>query len=84
MSISVNVSNTSVTVKEAVAAEQVTIDGDVKILRIVDLPEQTTIRVFVDKLPDPITLSDLSGDNYGSDWTYADVKTAVSDYITAN
>jgi len=47
------------------------------IIRIVDLPIEKKIRVFVRELGNPIELADLSGENYG-DWSDADIVKSVT------
>lgn len=84
MSLSINVTNADVTIAPAVAAQTTTLDGEVLIRRIADLPGQSKVRVFVQGIDDPIDLDELSGDNYGSDWTYEQVKTALTNWIAAN
>ena len=83
MSLSVNIfSEKTVT---TVPAETVTIPaGDLKILRIVDLPQQKKVFVVTDELG-KIDLDELSGDNYDNpaEWTNASLKTAVSNYIAS-
>lgn len=66
-------------------AQTVTIPaGDIEIRRIVDVPGEKRVSVFVDELGQ-IDLAELSDSNYDSpaNWTNADVQTAVSNYIAA-
>lgn len=48
----------------------------VTIARIVDLPIEKKVRVFIKELGRPLNLTALSGDNYG-DWTDSDVESEV-------
>jgi|TARA_R110000787_G_C13130112_1_gene415965 hypothetical protein len=59
--------------------------GDINIRRIVDVPGEKRVSVFVDEIGQ-IDLDELSGSNYDSpaNWTNADIQTAVSNYIAAN
>tara|TARA_R110000868_G_C10613696_1_gene741624 strand:- start:225 stop:479 length:255 start_codon:yes stop_codon:yes gene_type:complete len=59
--------------------------GDINIRRIVDVPGEKRVSVFVDEIGQ-IDLDELSGNNYDSpaNWTNADIQTAVSNYIAAN
>tara|TARA_R110001592_G_scaffold71194_2_gene217848 strand:- start:127 stop:381 length:255 start_codon:yes stop_codon:yes gene_type:complete len=59
--------------------------GDINIRRIVDVPGEKRVSVFVDEIGQ-IDLDELSGGNYDSpaNWTNADIQTAVSNYIAAN
>jgi hypothetical protein len=50
------------------------------VVRIVDLPVEKKVRVFVRELGLPIELSKLSGENYG-DWTDKSVETAIVEEI---
>ena len=65
--------------------ETVTLSGEVSIRRIVDIPGEKKVVVFVDGLG-RIELDELSGDNYDSpaEWSNADVVTALTNYINAN
>ncbi len=65
--------------------ETVTLNGEVSIRRIVDIPGERQVVVFVDGLG-RIELDELSGDNYDTpaEWSNADVLTALTNYINAN
>lgn len=67
------------------AAQVVTLNGDVQISRIADLPAERKVFAFVEGLG-RIELESLSGDNYDNpnEWTNADVVSAVQAWITAN
>lgn len=67
------------------AAQVVTLNGDVQISRIADLPTERKVFAFVEGLG-RIELESLSGDNYDNpnEWTNADVVSAVQAWITAN
>ena len=83
MSLSVNIpSEKTIT---TVPAETVTVPaGDLKIRRIVDMPQQKKVFVILDELGQ-IELDELSGDNYDSpaEWTNASIQTAITNYIAA-
>tara|TARA_E500000318_G_C3409624_1_gene153045 strand:- start:146 stop:400 length:255 start_codon:yes stop_codon:yes gene_type:complete len=84
MSLSVNLSSQKTIT--LTPAETVTLPaGDLKIRRIVDLPQQKKVFVVVDGLGE-IDLDELSGDNYDNpaEWTNASVQTAITNYIAAN
>ena len=59
--------------------------GDIEIRRIVDIPNEKRVSVFIDNLGQ-IDLDELSGDNYDNpaEWTNASLQTAVSNYIAAH
>ena len=46
------------------------------VVRIVDLPVEKMVRVFVRELGLPLDLPQLSGENYG-EWSDSDVESAV-------
>lgn len=83
MSLSITLSG----IKEVVTQPQetVTLNGEVSIRRIVDIPGERQVVVFVDGLG-RIELDELSGDNYDTpaEWSNADVLTALTNYINAN
>ena len=83
MSLSITLSG----IKEVVIQPQetVTLNGEVSIRRIVDIPGERQVVVFVDGLG-RIELDELSGDNYDTpaEWSNADVLTALTNYINAN
>ena len=74
-------------IKEVVIQPQetVTLNGEVSIRRIVDIPGERQVVVFVDGLG-RIELDELSGDNYDTpaEWSNADILTALTNYINAN
>lgn len=61
-----------------------TLPTTVSIERIVDIPSQKEVAVFVQGLG-RVVLADLSGDNYDKplEWSNADILTAVTTYITS-
>jgi len=83
MSLSITLSGQKEVVTQP--QETVTLNGDVSIRRIVDIPGEKQVVVFVDGLG-RIELDELSGDNYDSpaEWSNADVLTALTNYINAN
>tara|TARA_B110000285_G_C14670321_1_gene400034 strand:- start:25 stop:279 length:255 start_codon:yes stop_codon:yes gene_type:complete len=83
MSLSITLSGQKEVVTQP--QETVTLNGDVSIRRIVDIPGDKQVVVFVDGLG-RIELDELSGDNYDSpaEWSNADVLTALTNYINAN
>lgn len=83
MSLTVNLS-ASKTIT-TVPAETITLpSGDLKIQRIVDLPQQKQVNVFLEEIG-KIELAELSGDNYDTpaEWTNASLKTAIQNYLAA-
>jgi hypothetical protein len=62
--------------------QSVTLNGDVVIRRIVDIPSDKKVIVFVEGAG-RIELDDLSGNNY-SEWTQTDVVTAVTNLLNGN
>lgn len=83
MSLSITLSSQKEVVTQP--QETVTLNGDVSIRRIVDIPSEKQVVVFVDGLG-RIELDELSGDNYDTpaEWSNADVLTALTNYINAN
>ena len=83
MSLSITLSDQKEVVTQP--QETVTLNGDVSIRRIVDIPGEKQVVVFVDGLG-RIELDELSGDNYDTpaEWSNADVLTALTNYINAN
>jgi len=83
MSLSITLSGQKEVVTQP--QETVTLNGDVSIRRIVDIPGEKQVVVFVDGLG-RIELDELSGDNYDTpaEWSNADVLTALTNYINAN
>lgn len=69
--------------KNVVVAPAVTKDlEEVTVARIVDLPLEKKVRVFVRELGRPVDLPQLSGDNYG-DWSDEDVASALKTQIAS-
>tara|TARA_B100002019_G_C20936472_1_gene434673 strand:- start:338 stop:613 length:276 start_codon:yes stop_codon:yes gene_type:complete len=64
-------------------AQTVSLNGDIIINRIVDIPAEKRVYVLVEEVGQ-IELAELSGDNYDTpaEWTNADVVTAVKKIIT--
>lgn len=83
MSLSITLSGQKEVVTQP--QETVTLNGEVSIRRIVDIPGERQVVVFVDGLG-RIELDELSGDNYDTpaEWSNADVLTALTNYINAN
>jgi len=83
MSLSITLSGQKEVVTQP--QETVTLTGEVSIRRIVDIPSEKLVIVFVDGLG-RIELDELSGDNYDSpaEWSNADVLTALTNHINAN
>jgi len=83
MSLSITLSSQKEVVTQP--QETVTLNGEVSIRRIVDIPGERQVVVFVDGLG-RIELDELSGDNYDTpaEWSNADVLTALTNYINAN
>lgn len=65
--------------------QSVTLSGDVVIRRIVDIPGEKKVIAFVDGVG-RLELDELSGDNYDTptEWTNADIVTAVTNLINGN
>ena len=55
--------------------------GDIEIFRIVDNPVEKQIKVFVNDIGE-ISLDSLSDSNYPSDWTNADIQSALLSYLS--
>lgn len=64
-------------------AQTVSLNGDIIINRIVDIPAEKRVYVLVENVGQ-IELAELSGDNYDTpaEWTNAEVVTAVKKIIT--
>jgi hypothetical protein len=83
MGLSINLSSEKTVT--TVPAETITLPaGDLKINRIVDLPQEKKVFVILENFG-KINLDELSGDNYDNpaEWTNASLQTAVSNYIAA-
>ena len=65
-------------------AQTISLDGDIIINRIVDIPAEKRVFVLLENVGQ-IELAELSGDNYDTpaEWTNADVVAAVKKVITA-
>jgi hypothetical protein len=79
MSLNVSIS-TQKTVETIPAVTVVVPAGDVVIERIIDNPVDKIIEVELADIG-YVKLSSLSDSNYPSDWTYAEIKTAVTNYL---
>ena len=76
--ISLSASKTITTVP----AQTTTIDaGDVEIFRIVDNPSDKKISVFVNNIGE-VVLDSLSDSNYPTNWTNADIQSALLSYLS--
>lgn len=64
--------------------QSITLEGEVIISRIVDIPGEKRVIAFVEGIG-RLDLDELSGDNYDTpaEWTNADVVTAVTNLINA-
>jgi hypothetical protein len=64
--------------------ESVTLEGEVIIRRIVDIPGEKQVVAFVEGIG-RLELDELSGDNYDTpaEWSNADVVTAVTNIINS-
>jgi hypothetical protein len=80
--LTVNISSATSYVTQP--ATSISVEGDLNIQRIVDIPGQKKVIAFVENIGQ-IDLDELSGDNYDTpaEWTNADVVTAVKNVITA-
>ena len=80
MSLSVTLPAERVVVSKP--AETTTLPTTIKIERIVDIPDEKKVFVFVQGLG-RIELTTLSGDNYDTpgEWTNSSIVDAVTDYI---
>ena len=76
--MSINLSSNKTITKQEAVTETVT---SVTIQRIIDIPLTRKVKVKIDVFDDLIELSSLSNDNYGSNWTYDSVNSAVKSYV---
>ena len=76
--MSINLSSNKTITKQEAVTETI---SSVNIQRIIDLPLSRKLKVKIDVLDELIELSSLSNDNYGSNWTYDSVNSAVKSYI---
>lgn len=83
MSLTVNLS-ASKTITTVPAETIILPAGDLKIQRIVDLPQQKQVNVFIEDIG-KIELDELSGDNYDTpaEWTNASLQAAVLNYLAS-
>lgn len=81
LTVNISTETTYVTQPE----QSVTLNGDVVIRRIVDIPGEKKVVAFVEGVG-RLELDELSGDNYDTpaEWTNADVVTAVANIINGN
>ena len=80
--LSINLSSAKTVVTQP--EESVTLNGEVVIRRIIDIPGEKKVAAFVDGIG-RLELNDLSGDNYDTpaEWTNADVLAAVKSIINS-
>ena len=65
-----------------IPAQTTTINaGDVEILRIVDNPVEKQVKVFVNGIGE-VVLDSLSDSNYPTNWTNADIQSALLSYLS--
>jgi len=76
--MSINLSSNKTITKQEAVTETVT---SVTIQRIIDIPLTKKVKVKIDVFDELIELSSLSNDNYGSNWTYDSVNSAVKSYV---
>ena len=80
MSLTVSLSSSKTVT--TVPAQTTTINaGDVEILRIVDNPVEKQIKVFVNGIGE-VVLDSLSDSNYPTNWTNADIQSALLSYLS--
>ena len=80
--LSINLSSAKTVVTQP--EESVTLEGEVVIRRIVDIPGEKQVVAFVEGIG-RLELDELSGDNYDTpaEWSNADVLTAVTNIINS-
>jgi hypothetical protein len=80
--LSINLSSAKTVVTQP--EESVTLEGEVNIRRIVDIPGEKLVVAFVEGIG-RLELDELSGDNYDTpaEWSNADVVTAVTNIINS-
>jgi hypothetical protein len=80
--LSINLSSAKTVVTQP--EESVTLEGEVIIRRIVDIPGEKQVVAFVEGIG-RLELDELSGDNYDTpaEWSNADVVTAVTNIINS-
>jgi hypothetical protein len=80
MSLTVSLSSSKTIT--TVPAQTTTVNaGEIEILRIVDNPVEKQIKVFVNNLGE-VYLDSLSDSNYPSNWTNADIQSALLSYLS--
>ena len=80
MSLTVTLSSSKTVT--TIPAQTTTIDaGDIEIYRIVDNPSDKKISVFVNNLGE-VVLDSLSDSNYPTNWTNADIQSALLSYLS--
>ena len=81
--LSINLSSAKTVVTQP--EESVTLEGEVIIRRIVDIPGEKQVVAFVEGIG-RLELDELSGDNYDTpaEWSNADVVTAVTNIINSS
>ena len=80
MSLTVTLSSSKTVT--TIPAQTTTIDaGDIEIFRIVDNPVDKKISVFVNSLGE-VVLDSLSESNYPTNWTNADIQSALLSYLS--
>ena len=80
--LSINLSSAKTVVTQP--EESVTLEGEVVIRRIVDIPGEKQVVAFVEGIG-RLELDELSGDNYDTpaEWSNVDVVTAVTNIINS-
>lgn len=80
MSLTVTLSSSKTVT--TVPAQTTTIEaGDVEIFRIIDSPVEKKISVFVNNIGE-VVLDSLSDGNYPTNWTNADIQSALLSYLS--
>ena len=80
MSLTVSLSSSKTVT--TIPAQTTTINaGDVEILRIVDNPVEKQVKVFVNGIGE-VVLDSLSDSNYPTNWTNADIQSALLSYLS--
>ena len=81
MSLSVSLSSSKTIT--TIPAQTTTIDaGSIEIFRIVDNPSEKKVSVFVNNLGE-VVLDSLSDSNYPTNWTNADIQSALLSYLNS-
>ena len=80
MSLTVTLSSSKTVT--TVPAQTTTLDaGEVEIFRIIDSPVEKKISVFVNNIGE-VVLDSLSDSNYPTNWTNADIQSALLSYLS--